>query len=430
MSYLQIESRHKEFFGLICYHDYYTDLLCKDFIIEPTQETVQQLRNYHLIHKPLDFGFLVTYSPEESPQRLKYATEKLRFSFTMRLRNKRFVNFTDLPFHSDWQAFHYSNLNVGSSEVTGHISRDLYYYFKQLNVVDSQKKLLHLPQHTEVVLKPRRFNFDIVREGLSADPVGYDKINLYDEWGDILTTRGKPVKKGILNVRKIEVDRYLYSEQKKLKKAGLEDAEIEAKILEMKEDVGKSLAVQEFHSHPIDLRHVPYGKYSIEVGDKRKEVYVSEKAEERVFGMIDIHLDAAEINRLINREGKKDEEVMEPKLYHIHFRARETHWRYFFMNHKSSRVKPNLIKEENEQLSFSKPIDGRLEQIGSPVMVSTSDTAIQLRERPQYILLLERRIGKRVMKDLRLPVPGVDLIKPMSDENGQMKIYSDVYVYL
>lgn len=429
MSYLQIESRHKEFFGLICYHDYYTDLLCKDFIIEPTPETVQLMRNYYLIHKPLDFGFLMTYSPEESPQRLKHAPEKLRFSFTMRLKNKRFVNFTDIPFHSDWQAFHFSNLNAGTSAIDKEISREVYYYFKQLNVVDSQKKLLHLQELTEVNLKPQRFNYDVIREGLSKNPVGYDKINLYDEWGEDVTPRGKPIKKGILDVRKIEVDRYLYSEQKKLKKAGLEDAEIEAKILEIKKDVAGKLRVQKFGSHPLNFRHLPYGKYTVEVGKNRKDVYISEKPEERLFGMIDIHLDAADVNQLINRDGKTDADVMQPKLYHMHFRARETHWRYFFMNHKSSRVKPKMVKEENEMLSFTDPINTRLENLGSHVMLSESNTAIKLRERPEYILLLERRIGKRNMKDLRLPVPSVDLIKPMKVD-GETKIYSDVYVYL
>lgn len=429
MSYLQIESRHKEFFGLICYHDYYSDLLSKDFIIEPTPETVQQLRNYHLIHKPLDFGFLVTYSPEESPQRLKHATKNLRFSFTMKLKNKRFVNFTDLPFHSDWQAFHFSNLNVGTSEIDREPAREVYYYFKQLNVVDSQKKLLHLPEYTEVVLRPRRFNYDIIKEGLSDDAVGYDKINLYDEWGGKETPRGRSIKKDILDVRRIEIDRYLYSEQKKLKNAGLEDEEIAAKIIEIKKNVAGDLAVKEFRSHPLDFKHVPFGKYTVEVGKKRKDVYISEKPEERLFGMIDIHIDAENVNRLINREGKTDNEVMEPKLYHLHFRARETFWRYYFMNHKSSRVKPKMIKEENELLSFSDPVDGRLDMLGSKVMLSVSDAPIKLKERPEYIMLLERVIGKRNMKDLRLPVPSVDLIKPIK-ENGQVKIYSDVYVYL
>ena len=62
-------------------------------------------------------------------------------------------------------------------------------------------------------------------------------------------------------------------------------------------------------------------------------------------------------------------------------------------------------------------------------IIAESDKAIPLRDRPEYVLFLERVIGKRAMKDLRLPVPNVDLIKPLK-KDGETRIYSDVYVYI
>ena len=431
MSYLQIESRHKEFFGLIVYHTYYRDLLCTDLEFTPTPETVQQLRNYYLIFKPLPFGFLITYSPEESPQRLKMAPAKMRLSFKIQSLNKRFVNFTDIPFQSDWQALHFSNLNVRSASVEGDIPKEVYYYFKQLNVADSQKKLLHLPQHQEVETKPRKFNFDVINEGISGEAVSYNDLRFYDEWGAEVSPRDLPLKKDIVDVRKVDIGRYLDTERKKLLSKGLDEEEIKKELLVTKETLANRLATEKTRGHMVDLRHVPYGMYSIgtENGFGKKPVYLSEHPTERIFGMLDIHLDADNVNALLNRDGTNEDSIITPKLYHLYFEARETYWRYFFMNHKGSRVSPKSIREEYERLKFSPPEDGQLENLGTKAQIAVSDTPIPLRDRPEYVLFLERMIGKRAMKDLRLPVPNVDLIKPLK-RNGETRIYSDVYVYL
>jgi len=45
-------------------------------------------------------------------------------------------------------------------------------------------------------------------------------------------------------------------------------------------------------------------------------------------------------------------------------------------------------------------------------------------------LYLERMNGKRSMKEIRLPTPGPDMVKPVKDGDGAYKLYSDVFVYL
>lgn len=431
MSYLQIESRHKEFFGLVCYHTYYRDLLCRDLEFVPTPETVQLLRNYYLILKPLPFGFLVTYSPDESPQRLKVAPPKMRFSFKIRSYNKRFVNFTDIPFQADFQALHFSNLNERQVEFEHEVPKEVYYYFKQLNIADSRKKLLHLPQHQEVVTKPRKFNFDVINEGISGEAVSYNDLRFYDEFGEEINPRNLPLKKDIVDVRRVDIGRYLNTERKKLLSKGFDEAEIEKQLLVKRDTLAEQMATQKSRGHTVDLKHAPYGLYNIatESGNGKKSIYVSEQPEERIFGMVDIHLDADNVNALLNRSGETEAEIVTPKLYNMYFQARETYWRYFFMNHKGSRVKPKVIKEEFQRLTFSEPTDGQLENLGTKAIIAESDKAIPLRDRPEYVLFLERVIGKRAMKDLRLPVPNVDLIKPLK-KDGETRIYSDVYVYI
>lgn len=429
MTYLQIESRHKEFFGLVCYHEYYRDLVCKDLVFEPTPETVQMLRNYSLIFKPLPFGFLVTYSPDESPQRLKHAPAKLRFSFVIQSQNNEFVNFTDLPFQSNWEAFHFSNLSSEFAEVDREVPREVYYYFKQLNVADSQKKLLHLPELSEVELKPRKFTLDFSREGMTTKAVGYDKIALVDEWKEDTLGNGKPLKRGLLDVRKIDLDHHVDYEVKKLLKQGVSREEVSERIDDIRQSTGKMLTKKPSFSHLLDFRHAPYGKYAVKLGKKEKAVYIAENAEIRRFGMLDIHLDASQTHALLNRDAADDGEVVKPQLYHLYFKARSTYWRYYFMNHKGSRVAPVKVKEENGLVEFEDPYQGRLDSLGNPAKIVISSQPISLRERPEYMLWLERTIGKKQMKDLRLPVPGVDLIKPIA-RGGETRIYSDAYVYL
>jgi len=165
-------------------------------------------------------------------------------------------------------------------------------------------------------------------------------------------------------------------------------------------------------------------------GKEKRPIYLSQKPEQRVFGMIDIHLNPAKGDKLVDRDAD-DEDVVKPKLYHMHFRARKTHWRYFFINHKQSRISAKVVKEEYERLVFSEPESVRLENVGTPAMCSISDRPIALSERPQFNLLLERSIGKRPIKEIKLPIPGTDVIKPIrSASDGELKVFSDIYVYL
>ncbi len=432
MTYLHIETRHKELFGLVCYHEYFTDKLCNVLEIEPTSETKELLRNYNLVFKPLPFGFLVTYSPDDSPPRLKRAPKETRFSFLIKSRDARFVNYTDIPFQRVFEGLHFSNMDGGEVEMDVDIPRQVYYYFKQLNVVNSRKKLLHLHKLTEVAFKPRKFTFDVLGEGIGDKEVSYENLVMLDEWGKEVMANGKSLKRDIVDVRKMDIARYCHQQEKKFKRKGIKGEELKKRLFEVKEEISGILARKESSSHQVDLRHAPLGLYRLgSKGGSSKNVYTSGKPEQNVFGVIDIHLDPNDGEKILNRDTLDDANTINSKLYHLHFKARETYWRYFFMNHKQSRVKPVLIREESDLLSFSKPEATTLESLGTPALVAVSSTPISLSERPRYNLVLERVVGKKPMKKIKLPVPSIDLVKPIRSKNdGQVKVYSDIYVYL
>lgn len=426
---LNLESRHREFFGVVCLHEFYHDFITRDLVFEPTRETAEQLQNYALIFKPLPFGFLVTYSPEYAPARLRNTPEKLRFSFKIKCQNKRFMNFSEVPFWPEGVAFHYSNLGGEKADLSYEIPRQVYYYFKQLKVGESEKKLLHLPQHPLVQMRPRKFLINITADE-ETDGVAYSDIVIRDEGGEDQLKKGVPYKKKFSVANRNVFRQYLGHALGQDNTEGLSDADKEKRIAEKSEEVDKQLAGTKLMAHSIDLKHVPFGRYSLQMGKKRDpiDIYTIEDASEMNFGVVDIYVDTKQ-NALLNRKAKDDDDLVQPQLFHIYYKARPTYWRYFFMNHKNSKVSPVKVRDENEALAFTAPKDSILEHYGTPTVIFESEAPIILKDRPEHVMWVERMNGKRPMKALRLPTPGMDMVKPIHTDKGT-KIYSDVFVYL
>jgi hypothetical protein len=148
------------------------------------------------------------------------------------------------------------------------------------------------------------------------------------------------------------------------------------------------------------------------------------------FGMLDIHLDAP-TDALLNRTANSAEEVINPQLFHFHFDARSTYWRYIFMNYEGSKITPKLVRDENSVIEFTDPVESRLEQMGTPMHYCQSELPVPLQDRPTQMLFLARMNGKRSMKEIRLPTPSADRVKPERQVVGEEeKVFSEVYVYL
>lgn len=422
---VQIESRQKELFGLVCLHSYYSESITRDLEFEPTPETAMLLKNYVLVFKPVPFGFLVLYNPDASLDKLREMPRNLRLSFRIWNRNPRLMNFTEIPFWPEGQVFHYSNAEEKTEDYEFDPPKDVYYFFRNLGVGNLNKKVLDLPQHRLVSLRPRKFSIDLQGEG-----VRYEDVKIFDEFGKESMPGGAAYRKRLRDANRDLYRRYLDHEVMKIKREGLSPEQQQKRILEIGDEVEKQLSTSKFTNQVIDLRHAPYGKYTIQWGDQGKEdIYMVENPSERIFGLVDIFFDAGEI-ALLNREAADDKEVLRPQMFFLKYESRKTFWRYFFMNYKNSNVAPSSIRDENNDLEFSEPMEGILERIGTPTVISESLQAIPLKEIPAHILFLERVNGKRSMKEMRLPTPSPDMVKPERAAGDDYKIYSDVFVYL
>jgi hypothetical protein len=68
--------------------------------------------------------------------------------------------------------------------------------------------------------------------------------------------------------------------------------------------------------------------------------------------------------------------------------------------------------------------------VGTAIQFCQSETPVPLQDRPTQVLFLARMNGKRSMKEIRLPTPAADRVKPERIPGEGEKIYSEVYVYL
>ena len=428
---LQIESRHREFFGVLCLHDYYSDKVCRDLEFEPTVETAMLLRNYKLVFKPADFGFVILYTPDASEERLRAMPLKTRMSFIVKSKNPRFMNFSKVPFWPEGVTFHYSNLYGATEDLKTEFTGDVYYYFKGLKVGDVKKKLLHLPDHVLLSKRASKFSIGLGAEGRDEKAVSYDSIVVKDEFGAETLKNDVPFKKRFRDAQKDMLKRYVDHHSRNVSKEGLSPSQKEKRIIEIFEQQEKELSAMPMSDHNIDLRHAPAGKYTVKMGQYDPiAIYVTEYPEVQSFGMLDIHLDAP-TDALLNRNATNLDEVVNPQLFHFHFAARSTYWRYIFVNYEGSKVSPKLVRDDNSLINFTEPVETRLEQVGTTIQYCQSETPVPLQDRPTQVLFLARMNGKRSMKEIRLPTPAADRVKPERTPDAEdEKIFSEVYVYL
>lgn len=121
---------YSEMFIVELMHSYYQDGVNSDFIIEPTDNTVQVLRNYNLLLRKSEQSRIGVYYERSGASKLQLEATKsidkpIKLSFTIRLRNPNLLNFTDLqgvPEISSVQGkpiFYFSNMDSSSGRYSG-----------------------------------------------------------------------------------------------------------------------------------------------------------------------------------------------------------------------------------------------------------------------------------------------------------------------
>lgn len=103
---------YKQLFELRIIHEYYRDKICPDFSIEPTIQCHKILSGHRLIVKNQVNGIVVIAPVDSESKPWIELAENLQFSFILKLKNKEFIDFTEV----DWKPvnnviYHFSNQN-------------------------------------------------------------------------------------------------------------------------------------------------------------------------------------------------------------------------------------------------------------------------------------------------------------------------------
>lgn len=178
----------------------------------------------------------------------------------------------------------------------------------------------------------------------------------------------------------------------------------------------------------IDLRDRPEGAFSLKAGEKPFLFYTSDKVLDGYFGILDIYLDKA--------SGKyawigKDQFINQE--YHLQFLNRKTYWKYFLVDQSAKKEKPNfsdpLLSINGTELPFGKFTFTELpNKHHAAVVESTEPLALkEIVSETDKILLRMKRDGKQIAKPVKLPKPGVEIVKP---DKASGKVYSEVYAYI
>lgn len=178
----------------------------------------------------------------------------------------------------------------------------------------------------------------------------------------------------------------------------------------------------------IDLRDRPEGAFTLKAGDKPFLFYTTDKILDGYFGILDIYLAPA--------SGKyawigEDKFILQE--YHMHFLNRKTYWRYFLVDQKAKKEKPNFsdpaLSTNGTELPFGKFTFTELpNKHQAAVVESTQPLALEeIVSETDKILLRMKRDGKTTAKPIKLPKPGAEIVKP---DKASGKVYSEVYAYI
>ncbi|MDZ8183660.1 MAG: hypothetical protein RMX96_02195 [Nostoc sp. ChiSLP02] len=109
---------YKQLFELSIIHEYYGDKICPDFNIEPTNQCQKILDGHRLILKNKVNGIVVIAPVSLEDRPWIELAENLQFSFILKLKNKDFIDFTQINWKPGDEIYQFSNQNNTNIETS------------------------------------------------------------------------------------------------------------------------------------------------------------------------------------------------------------------------------------------------------------------------------------------------------------------------
>ena len=323
--------------------------------------------------------------------------------------------------------YYFSNFERNEQEIDLDPPKVVHYYFRNTNIREKSKNLLHSANITKIGLKPPRQYVVLKDKKGELKPSNYKDFSIRDIWQEEADGSGALYKKAIEKIRWKDLNAYVDAERDRIK---AKDPLIGRTVLQEKLDKYRDQIIKKFNEdktngHQIDLGFGSEGRYTLNYGKEQlSDFYVLDDLSGQNFGVLDIFLNEIADDLLKSEEGN-----YQAKVNYINFQSRSTFWRYNFINYPDSEVNAVKVVDDNGGIEFTEPRESFVESVGTPSTIIESTTAIPLLERPKMAIWLERKAGPRKLKRMRLPSPNTNTIKPYQD-GDDYKVYSDIFVYI
>lgn len=303
--------RYKILFNVELRHDYYSDMRCEDFEIVPSMVTKSALKGLGMLFKVIANRLIVLIKVGDSDKPVVTPDSSQKFTFFMRLKNRRFINFTNIGYHpSEGKRYYFSNINQ-TKVVTA------LYLNSKVPVYNSSA------EYPIGVLAANGSDtvFEAIKPSNSAAPHALTEQDYWLNRGKIQYVNSNDM---------VEVSSYLYLFN------AIANTNFTINVFGLSITSGNyDLAVMDTvnlsytdpqTSVPVRLENLPKGKYKIDVNSEVKYIYLdSDAVYDNIFGIIEVfnHLPPGNAFALFSASGKSKE-----PLFLINFANRALIWKY------------------------------------------------------------------------------------------------------
>ncbi len=165
-------------------HNYYLSQYLKNLDIVPTETCQRHLKNYGLLFKKTEKGFVVFYEVIEETNAdshpLRPITKNVRFTFLLQSKTRYLINFSDLPLKSPAKhLFYLSNMN--NNPQSGKL------------LLSSNTSSEFISSEDNLEFEPLVFTYQAESASSSVD------IKINDQWSNTVTSETVAIVEGKLN---------------------------------------------------------------------------------------------------------------------------------------------------------------------------------------------------------------------------------------
>ncbi len=345
---------YSKLFKVDIHHDYYSDVISKDFEIEPTDICKWQLANYGLIFKKMKDGFIVLYETDNSntPHPKREFDNSVKFSFKLIPKKLHVVNYSNLSHTSKSNQIYYlHNLNNNRQNING----------VDFLLLNDNAGGFFLSSRDQIIIKPHFFQYREDNAALSA------VVEIDGDSGNVIPARNVLVIEGILN-------------------------------------------------YTVNLRHHEPGKYTLKVNGENRLVFYAcdELKTDNIFGIIDIycHPDMNNDYAFVMQNGD-----ISAKIYTLRIQRRETIWRYFLVLKNRPNADDLSINYSNGPVIFAAQPEEILSD-GQRAVPFISSVPIPLQKTVITGISLDKANGNSLKQLIEnLPNAPVSIINPDLNNN-------------